>query len=741
MRQPTSPIFLRKTTSALRQAISLIPASSFLLFGFLHHLTDTQTVSRPTTVQLHTCLPLALTLQGTVSTPPLNSSNSNGRILKSSFQLELTQPSTPAFLQSKSQLLVNWTGPPPTLGDKVQIRASLNLIGPPENPGQFDRESFYRRQRIWWEAKIKEPMEAILLYRDSTIKGFSLALFGARCAAIVSAQLRRGIEDKPQTHALISSMILGLHGDSLMEAKSAFRNTGTLHIFAVSGLNLSMLASFLGCILRFICVKETAAAYIIAPLLILYAVTAGLAPSCVRALVMSILVLCALWVKRPSVLLNSLGASAILLFTLDTNCIFSVGFQLSFFLVLALTLLTPPIAQVFEKPGLPDILLPRKLWSPLQHRILKVWKPISSGGAVSTVAWIAGLPWSFTLFHQLTPISLLANLVAVPVAFINLSLGFLSVLVAPIGETTPFLNRINAACAECLFSFIQWASRIPGARVPIHSPFQSIPSFVAFDLHGATCLMLHTDRSTTLLDCGSELQARSIIIPALQSFGVIKLDTLLLSHGSAPYIGGALAITEALAPTNVIDSPLKDRSKTRRDLNSWLSAAHRTPQHLSAGASIALDSETTIEILHPSSTQAASVTSDKCLIVRYSTPNISILYTASAGFPTERWLLQNYKNQLSADVWIRGWHPKDVTGTDDFVRAIHPKVIVVSAPPFSKTPEETSLWATRWTNDGIIVFLQQTTGAVIGTLHQSRSPNAPTGVTVRSMLGSEQTQW
>jgi hypothetical protein len=50
----------------------------------------------------------------------------------------------------------------------------------------------------------------------------------------ISDQLGRGIEDKPQEHALISSMVLGVHGDGLSETRAWFRDTGTLHLFAIS---------------------------------------------------------------------------------------------------------------------------------------------------------------------------------------------------------------------------------------------------------------------------------------------------------------------------------------------------------------------------------------------------------------------------------------------------------------------------------------------------------------------------
>jgi beta-lactamase superfamily II metal-dependent hydrolase len=121
-----------------------------------------------------------------------------------------------------------------------------------------------------------------------------------------------------------------------------------------------------------------------------------------------------------------------------------------------------------------------------------------------------------------------------------------------------------------------------------------------------------------------------------------------------------------------------------------------------------------VEILFPPGGVRASLADDKGLVVRFSTQSWSLLYTADAGYPTERWLLEHRPEQLHADVWVRGNHAREVTGTDAFVEAVNPGLIVVSGASFGQDSQGTRRWAEHWRARGKAVWLQQETGAIEG---------------------------
>ena len=57
--------------------------------------------------------------------------------------------------------------------------------------------------------------------------------------------LARGLEDSPDLHSLISGMVLGVRDETPDEVEERFQQTGTLHLFAVSGLNVAIVAHLL----------------------------------------------------------------------------------------------------------------------------------------------------------------------------------------------------------------------------------------------------------------------------------------------------------------------------------------------------------------------------------------------------------------------------------------------------------------------------------------------------------------
>jgi len=188
-----------------------------------------------------------------------------------------------------------------------------------------------------------------------------------------------------------------------MEAKPAFRDTGTLPFIRSQRTKFNHARGFLVGILRVIPLKETTKSYLILPVLILYALATGLGPSCVRALVMSVLVVCAFWIRRPAIILNSLSLAAILLFLTNTNSLSSSGFNFHSASYSALAIFSPLLARCLARATFPDPLLPPKLWTQPQQLTVQIGRPVTSALSATSVSWIAGLPWSFSVFQLTHP--------------------------------------------------------------------------------------------------------------------------------------------------------------------------------------------------------------------------------------------------------------------------------------------------------------------------------------------------
>jgi ComEC/Rec2-related protein len=501
-----------------------------------------------------------------------------------------------------------------------------------------------------------------------------------------------------------------------------FRHTGTLHLFAVSGLNLAMLGVFLSGLARLFCVGPRVAALGVVPLLTLYALVTGGSPSCVRALVMSVMGVMVCWIGRPARALNSLGTAAFLLLLWDGNVLFRPAFQLSFWLVVVLASLVHPIARIVRRWAEPDPLLPRVYWTTPHTTRIRLWRPVADAAAVSVAAWGASLPAAVFLFHEITPVALLANLLLTPLAFCTLALGFLALFASPLGwifhpasVVTPALNQINGLCANGVLGIVRFCGALPGAHSALADPWRRVPEFTVFDVGEGAAVMVRCGSSTVLLDCGREEQVRRILQPALRLYGIGALDLWLLSHGDVNHVGGGRLLLEELPVRGVVLPLPRDRSMVRRRLEEWLLQRPLIhTQRVSAGWKCDVASGGTLEVLYPPPDVRASLSDDRALVVRWSSPQGSLLYTADAGFPTELWLLSHCADKLASDIWVRGHHDRERTGLDDFVRMVSPRVIVLGYSGMKGRPASDEQWAQKWIREGKAVFFQKKSGAVEG---------------------------
>ena len=182
---------------------------------------------------------------------------------------------------------VTWAGPLPAYGDRVRLVGSARNIEPIRNPGQFDYPAYLQRRGIYSEIQSRYAVDCRI---ESSGHGEALQALAIRSRRWLQTELGRGLEDSPKIASLIASMVLGLRSDTPDETQDLFRRTGTLHLFAVSGLNIAMLALLAWFILKPLGVRRRGAVFAIVPILGAYAILTGLSASCVRAAIMGGLV-------------------------------------------------------------------------------------------------------------------------------------------------------------------------------------------------------------------------------------------------------------------------------------------------------------------------------------------------------------------------------------------------------------------------------------------------------------------
>ena len=616
------------------------------------------------------------------------------------------------------RVLVLWNGAPPVYGGEYKVRASISNCPPQRNPGAFDYSAWLANAGIRSQIEVIRPGDAQLLHAG----GSPVVRFAIASCAWIERTISLGIEGTEEA-ILIRAMTVGDTSDAPDSLKAAFRETGTFHLFSVSGLHVGIVAALLWGLLGVCGVEQRRAVLIIIPCLFFYALLTGLSAASVRAAIMLSVIAAGLLLDRAPTALNSVGAAGLALLAWDSSQLFNSGFQLSFGAVAAICLIAVPLRHRLKALIAPDPFIPTRL-------ISRVWRAAHSFAAgallliaVSFAAWLASLPLIIYYFHLISFSSIPANLLAVPLSSGILALSAVS-LVA--GAFSPWLatvfNHANYLLTKVLIFIVNAFASVPGSAIYVSPPLPhgALAQMVVLDAGSGGATALFTDSQSWLIDSGSDFFAGAVTLPFLRWNGVNGLDALVLTHGDAQHIGGFDQIAPALHPRRIFDSGLPDRSPTRRRI---LDTSQIHPA--TAGAIFPLSSSARVKVLYPPPGAQSGIADDKAIVLRVETGEFSALLMSDAGMSTEQWLLANAAADLPCDLIAMGRHLSGFSGDPEFLRTAHPRALIATAAFFPATEHIRPEWATAVRALGIDLFRQDETGAVTVTVRADSFTVAP----------------
>jgi competence protein ComEC len=162
------------------------------------------------------------------------------------------------------------------------------------------------------------------------------------------AILGTGLADQPALAAILRAMMLGQKQEMSEEQQELFMHSGTMHLFAISGLNITAIALSVQILLSLLRVPRLAAAAAGLSALWLYVAITGTSPSAVRAFLMCALFIASFSLRQPGNPLAALVTSALLILLIEPMQLFSASFQMSYGIVAVLLLLGLPLAEALQ---------------------------------------------------------------------------------------------------------------------------------------------------------------------------------------------------------------------------------------------------------------------------------------------------------------------------------------------------------------------------------------------------------
>ena len=591
-------------------------------------------------------------------------------------------------------------------GDCLRVTGRVRFAEAARNPGVLDRVEMQRRSGLGGELWV-ERMEVL----DER----AMMMWPRRVAwdlrGVVRERIVMGLEEGSLQAALIRALVLGERDGNQMEAFDSFRHSGTMHVFAVSGLHVGMIGLLAWGLLRLLRVPRWWGIWVVLGVMWGYAMVTGLRPPAMRAALMATVFLAGFVVRRDPVLGNALLASLPLVLLGDSFQWQQPGFQLSYLVVASIIVVSPMCLGLARPWWQGDPFLPRVLYTRTQRFWGVAREKVGSLAVVSFSAWLGSLPLMWGHFGLVTPAAVVASLVLVPMVFVILGLAIVGLLGGVIWEPLEVgINRVNGSLVTGAHHLARSFAAVPGSHFEVGEGRWWGDGLLVFDLRDGDGAAYFGGDGGLLIDTGGRREFGRVVFPAMRKSGV-QPRALVVSHPDGGHCGGAPGAVRAW-PVEQILLPVREAlSPSFRELREVAEVESAEEFFADSGSRYPLADGAELEVLYSPGEGEGSLADDRCLVLRIHWKGWRILLSNDAGFEIEQRLLARGVD-LRSDVWIMGRHQTDFSGSDQFLEAVSPQVIVASHRHFPIEERIPARWADWVEGNGISLWRQNETGAV-----------------------------
>lgn len=593
-----------------------------------------------------------------------------------SVDIKLIQPKLP--LAPSAYVRLNWSNPPKlALGQVWALNIKLKPITSLVNQGGYNQQKNLLSKHIIAKGKV---LQAELIFQRQSLRTFAVETLRPVAESITGGDI---------------FLALTLGDKSLIDAETwkQLRETGLGHLVAISGLHLSVVATWvyfliLMC-LKHCCPTQSRRNLIIALCLsacsaTLYAYFAGFALATQRALIMIVILLLLSLFKRYASVWERLLYALFGVLVFDPVAFLSAGFWLSF-VALVIILLSINETSDNKKCLIQFVLLQFKLTIGLG-----LVQQLLFGGFGLHSFWLNLLmvPWfSFIVI----PLSLGVMCLWMVGQIINIDLAAVFIVFEWAIQAFYWVMDLSSSMSVRWVSFsvviqsfiFAIVVAFIGYRLFPYKPWRwlvllPIMPFLLYwvasdsriwrlhllDVGQGLATVIEQNGRAIIYDTGAAYgndfsYAQRVIIPFLEYRGLDNIDYIFVSHGDNDHAGGIKVLTKRYPKAMVISDAVAAHQTCRPKIITW--------QHV------------TIKILAP--IKAMNGNNGSCVVKVYDQFN-SVLFTGDIEKQAEHDLIKQYRHDVSvlkSKVLIAPHHGSRTSSSEGFINAVSPKITLFAA--------------------------------------------------------------
>ena len=621
----------------------------------------------------------------------------------------------PAQVHVPARISLAWYEPRQAPRPAEQWRFTVRLRRPHGNfnPAGFDGELWMLEQSIRASGYVRDgPTAATPLRLQPTV--WHLNALIDRLRGDLRARMQLALQQRRYAGVIIA-LVMGDQGLIAPGDWTLFNRTGISHLVSISGLHITMIAALLA-LAAGAAWRRSARLLAICPLqpvraaagtvgALLYCLLAGWGVPAQRTFVMLATVAAAMVFRTRLDGFTVLAAAAAVVCLWDPWSVLAPGFWLSF----------GAVACIFYSLG------PRL--APLAKGAHLV-RALREAVRVQAAVTIGLVPLTLVLFAQISPVSPLANALAIPlVSYLVTPLALVGAAAVATGDALApagaVLLVLSHALFDCLAGALTWMVQLPYAWVAFPPPpiwavalaaagiawllapagwplrwvgvTWLLPALVwpperpgvdslwvtALDVGQGMALVLETQREVLVFDTGPRLgedidAGARVIVPYLRSRGIDRVSMLVISHLDADHSGGAQSLIQSIRVDRVLTSIPAD-SELLRGVPDLVRCEQG--QRFAVGT-------LQVEVLSPPAElyqRAHATTNASSCVLRARLGPTRVLLTGDVPARQEAGMVAAFGQGLEAQLMVAPHHGSRTSSSEAFIQTVRPRWASVQA--------------------------------------------------------------